>query len=93
MSRDQVRKYRAIVTETTAVLLTEENLEAVEKWSGGAIKGTKLVRSARVIDVYDSYLGETRAAIGDYVVMTRFGTTAMSAELFNLTYDFAGVPQ
>lgn len=91
MSRDQVRRYRPSMTETTAILLTEENLEAVEQWSGGAIKGTKLVRSARVIDVYDSYLGETRASIGDYVVATQFGAVAMPAELFNRTYE--EVPQ
>ncbi len=58
-------KKKPIVIE--AYLLTVDNLEFVERWSGGSIKGISLPRTERVIDI-QTLEGEMRANIGDWVI-------------------------
>ena len=49
------------------VKLTENNLEEVEIWTNGSIKGTYLSRDQRVIDIQNSK-GELRVEIGDIIL-------------------------
>jgi hypothetical protein len=58
--------------EVEARELTEDNLEEIELWCGGSIKGTKLPRKDRIIELWDHTLDmENRASIGDFVVYCR----------------------
>jgi hypothetical protein len=58
-------KKRPVVIE--AVRLSEDNLEQVEKWCKGSIKGIKLPRYQQVIDI-QTLEGEMRATIGDWII-------------------------
>ena len=49
------------------VKLTENNLEEVEIWTNGSIKGAYLSRDQRVIDIQNSK-GELRVEIGDIIL-------------------------
>lgn len=60
-------KYKKIPIEVEAYQLTIETLETVERWCGGQIKGMKLPPEHRCIDI-QTYKGEIRAEIGDYIV-------------------------
>lgn len=52
--------------------LTVDNLEELETWSGGSIKGIKLPKKDQVIEVWDNFTGcELRAGIGDYLVFNQ----------------------
>lgn len=48
--------------------VTVENLEELEAWCQGSIKGTKLPRVDREIEIYSND-SELRAAVGDYIVV------------------------
>ena len=82
--------------QVAAVELTAENLEAVERWCGGSIKGIKRPIAERAIDI-QTRRGEERASIGDYIV--KDGTGAFSVEdteQFTSDYvlhDAAGIDQ
>ena len=51
----------------TAARLKPENLEAVESWCRGSIKGIKLPRNKRCVDIQTDE-GEVRVEMGDWVV-------------------------
>lgn len=53
--------------QVAAVALTADNLEAVERWCGGSIKGIKRPIAERAIDI-QTRRGEERASIGDFIV-------------------------
>ena len=60
-------KYRKKPIVIYAEQLTEKNLENLENWCGGSIKGTALPRNERVIDIL-TLEGEMRARIGDWII-------------------------
>ena len=49
--------------------VTEDNLEEVELWCMGSIKGTMLPRKDRVIDIWNTFLDtDQRAEMADYII-------------------------
>ena len=52
--------------------LTIDNLDYVEKWCGGQIKGIRLPLIDRIIAIHTED-GEYQAAISDYIVKTENG--------------------
>ncbi len=61
------RMFRTRPEVVEAYILTEDNLEVLEKWCGGSIKGILLPRGRRVIDI-QTRAGECRACIGDWII-------------------------
>lgn len=52
--------------------VTEDNLEEVELWCMGSIKGTMLPRKDRAIDIWNNFLDTgQRAEVGDYIILNR----------------------
>lgn len=61
--------YYKIPSKVEAIRLTEDNLEEVAEWCGGAIKGTKLTRDLQVVEVWNARTEtEVVACIGDWLV-------------------------
>ena len=80
-------KYRKKPVVIEAMLLTEGNLEQVEKWCGGDIKGTALHRSERVLDI-QTLEGEMRANIGDWIIRGVKGEFyPCKPDIFEQTYE------
>lgn len=48
-------------------LLDDENQEQVAEWCGGKLRGTKLLRAARVIQI-DIHGVEHEAEVGDWII-------------------------
>jgi hypothetical protein len=63
-------KVRPLSLPMEARLVTIDNLEEIERWVNGSIKGISLPREQRVIRWYDQNLegGDMEARIGNYVV-------------------------
>lgn len=62
-----MRIYERKLKFSEALRVTPENLEIVEAWCGGSIKGTRLPREQRCIDI-QTYFGEMSANVGDWIV-------------------------
>jgi hypothetical protein len=73
-----MKTYNRKRTKVFAMRLNEDNLEEVAEWCGGAIKGTKLQRSWRVVEVWNKLTEtETRVRIGEWLVEDSFGNFFM----------------
>lgn len=80
-------KYKKKPVVIEAQQLTEENLESLEIWCGGSIKGFKLPRWERVIDI-GTLEGEMRANIGDYIIKGIKGEFyPCKPDIFSETYE------
>ncbi len=80
-------KYRRKPIVIDAEQLTEGNLENLENWCGGSIKGTRLHRSERVIDV-QTLAGEVRVNIGDWIICGIRGEFyPCKPDIFKATYE------
>jgi len=62
-----IKEYRKKPLIIAAVKLTCDNLDGVEAWCGGQVKGIKLPLKERCIDI-QTLEGEMRADIGDYII-------------------------
>jgi len=80
-------KYRKKPIIVEAKQLTEETLERIAAWCDGAVKGTKLPRRERVIDI-QTLEGEMRAFIGDWVIRGIAGEFCpCKPDIFEVTYE------
>jgi hypothetical protein len=80
-------KFRKKPVVIEARQLTVDNLESVEEWCKGSIKGTALPREERVIDIY-TLEGEMRADIGDWVIKGIKGEFyPCKPDIFEMTYE------
>lgn len=67
--------------------VTIGNLESIEVWCNGAIKGTRLPRSERVIEVNHQGI-EQRAEIGEWIVKEPNGVfNVYTDEAFRLLHE------
>lgn len=82
-----IRKYRKKSVVIEAALVTEDNLDAVAAWCGGAVKGTMLPPSKRCIDIHTRE-GEMRADVGAYVIRgVRGEFYPCRGDIFEATYE------
>lgn len=80
-------KFRKRPVVIEAEQLTESNLERLEVWCGGSIKGTKLPISKRCIDI-QTLEGEMRANIGDWIIKGVKGEFyPCKPDIFEATYE------
>lgn len=77
--------FRLRLPEVEARQLTVDNLEELEIWSGGQIKGTKLPRAERVIDI-DTAVATQRANIGDWIVKGHGWVEVFTPDQFKARY-------
>lgn len=82
-----IDKYRKKPVVVEARQLTEANIVAIERWSGGSIKGTKLPTYKQEIEIYTLAHGEMRAAMGDWVIKEDGCFTTMEDKFFHQTYE------
>lgn len=82
-----MEKFRKKPVVIEAVQLSVENLEVVEAWCHGSIKGIRLPRLQQVIDI-DTLEGEMRAKIGDWIIRGVEGEFyPCKPEIFKKTYE------
>ena len=63
------------------------NMEHIEDWCGGRIRGTKLPVQDRIIQI-DTLEGEMEAKIGDWIIKGLKGEFyPCKPEIFELSYD------
>lgn len=80
-------KYRKKPVVVEARQLLEENLEEIETWCKGAIKGTLLPRHERIIHI-QTLEGEMTARIGDFVIQGVKGEFyPCKPDIFLATYE------
>lgn len=80
-------KFRKKPVVIEAHQLTVDNMEFVEEWCGGSIKGIKLPVEDRCIDI-QTLEGEMRAGIGDYVIKGIQGEFyPCKPDIFEATYE------
>ena len=80
-------KYRKRPVVVEARRLTLDNLEELEAWCGGAIKGLKLPVEERCIDI-QTLEGEMRADMGDWIIKGVKGEFyPCKPDIFDMTYD------
>ena len=80
-------KFRKKPVVIEAQQLTAVNLEFVEAWCKGSIKGTVLPREERVIDIF-TLEGEMRADIGDWIIKGIAGEFyPCKPAIFQATYE------
>ena len=78
-------KKKPVVIE--AKQLTISNLESLEQWCKGSIKGRALPPEERVIDIW-TLEGEMRAEIGDWIIKGVLGEFyPCKPNVFELTYE------
>jgi len=78
-------KKKPVVIE--AQQLTVFNLEELEQWCKGSIKGLRLPANQRVIDI-QTLEGEMRAQIGDWIIKGVKGEFyPCKPEIFAMTYE------
>jgi hypothetical protein len=83
-------KFRKKPVVIEANRLSVENMEQLEQWCGGAIKGTKLPPEQRCIDI-QTLEGEMRTNIGDWIIKGVNGEFyPCKHEIFVKTYDWVG---
>lgn len=67
--------------------LTPENITQLEEWCGGSIKGVRLPKDQRVIDI-QTLEGEMRAEMGDWIIQGIKGEFyPCKPNIFELTYE------
>lgn len=80
-------KYRKKPVVIEARLLTVDNLESVEAWCHGAVKGIGLPREERIIHI-QTLEGEMTANLGDWIIKGIKGEFyPCRADIFAATYD------
>ena len=80
-------KFRKKPVVIEAHQLTVDNMEFVEAWCRGSIKGIKLPVEDRCIDI-QTLEGEMRANIGDYVIKGIQGEFyPCKPDIFEATYE------
>lgn len=85
---DALQMYKLINPVVHAVRVTEKNMQAVEDWCEGSIKGMALLPSQRCIDIQTS-TGEQSAYVGHWVIKPRpFATdfTVLMDDAFRVLY-------
>lgn len=79
--------YRKKPVIIEAYLLTTDNIEFVEKWCKGSIKGMSLPLQERIIHI-QTLEGEMTARIGDYVIRGIKGEFyPCKSDIFEATYE------
>jgi hypothetical protein len=79
--------FRKRPVEIEARELTPDSLYEIEAWCGGQVKGIKLSRNYRVIDIY-TLEGEMRATMGDWVIKGIKGEFyPCKPDIFAATYE------
>lgn len=82
-------KYRKKPVVIEAKQLTVFNLEELEQWCGGSIKGLRLPAKERVIHI-PTLEGEMEAKIGDYIIQGVKGEFyPCKPDIFAATYEEA----
>ncbi len=82
-----MRQFRKRPVVIDAEQLSEDNLEVLEQWCRGSIKGIAMPRSKRAIDI-QTYEGEMRAEIGDWIIKGVEGEFYPCRDsIFKATYD------
>jgi hypothetical protein len=80
-------RYRKKPVVIEAQQLTVFNLDELERWCGGSIKGLRLPANERVIDI-QTLEGEMRAQIGDWIIKGIKGEFyPCKPEIFSMTYE------
>lgn len=80
-------KFRKKPVVIEAQQLTVFNLEELEQWCSGSIKGLRLPANQRVIDI-QTLEGEMRAQIGDWIIKGVKGEFyPCKPEIFAMTYE------
>lgn len=80
-------KFRKKPVVIEAQQLTVFNLEELEHWCKGSIKGLRLPANQRVIDI-QTLEGEMRAQIGDWIIKGVKGEFyPCKPEIFAMTYE------
>ena len=80
-------KYRKKSVVIEAERLSVENIERLESWCNGSIKGISLPRHKQVIDI-QTLEGEMRAYIGDWIIKGIAGEFyPRQPDIFKQTYE------
>lgn len=79
--------YRRKNTEVCAYRLTVSNMLVLERWSRGAIKGTKLPAKDRVIEIRTFDQRNPCAAVGDWIVVERGNFDVYTNEYFHKCFE------
>lgn len=80
-------KYRKKPVVIEAHKLTPDNIEFLEPWCGGSIKGIGLPVNERCIDI-QTLEGEMRAEMGDYIIKGVKGEFyPCKPDIFEMTYE------
>ena len=80
--------FRRKVMTLEAFQLREDNIEQLEKWCNGSIKGTKLHVSERCIDIQTDS-GEQRAEMGDWIIKGPSDFYPCRPDVFEVLYETA----
>jgi hypothetical protein len=81
-------KYRKRPVVVEAHQLNVVNMEYLEEWCHGSIKGISLPKAERCIDI-QTLEGEMRAEIDDYIIKGVNGEFyPCKPDIFEKTYDF-----
>jgi hypothetical protein len=90
---EEVNWYRKLPIAIQALRLTSSNLEQAEEWCKGSIKGTKLPREKRSIDI-QTLEGEMRAEQGDWIIKGVKGEFyPCKPDIFEATYEPCAAPR
>ncbi|MBU0978090.1 MAG: hypothetical protein KKD18_06750 [Nanoarchaeota archaeon] len=80
-------KFRKKPVVIEAKRLSISNMEEIEEWCHGSIKGTSLPIQERVIDI-QTLEGEMRAGIGDWIICGIKGEFyPCKLDIFEATYE------
>lgn len=80
-------KYRKKPVVIEAHKLTPDNIEFLEPWCGGSIKGIRFPVNERCIDI-QTLEGEMRAEMGDYIIKGVKGEFyPCKPDIFEMTYE------
>ncbi len=83
-------KFRKKPVVIEAQQLTVDNMNNLEAWCNGQIKGVKLPPEKRVIDI-ETLEGEMRADIGDWIIRGIKGEFyPCKPDIFEMTYELVG---
>lgn len=85
-----LKKYRKKPVVVEAILLTEDNLELVANITGGSVRGIKLPKNERVLEVWNKlHDSELRIEIGEYLVKgkTMGDYYPCNADVFAYSYE------
>lgn len=85
-------KYRKKPVVIEAEKLSVTNIDRLEEWCRGSIKGTKLPKDMQVIDIQTNE-GEMRASMGDWIIKEPFSSKSgrlfypCKPDIFEKTYE------